>query len=57
MFVYYHFDSRFDGGLFSKFAGIEVIRRIIGLAQLPLDLTLKERLDLLDEAYEWVVKG
>jgi 5-methylthioribose kinase len=57
MFVYYHFDRQFDGSLFTKFAGIEVIRRILGLAQLPLDLTLKERLDLLDQAYEWVING
>ncbi len=57
LFVYYHFDSKFDGGLFSKFAGMEVIRRLIGLAQLPLELTLKERLDLLDQAYEWVLNG
>lgn len=57
MFVYYHFDKRFDGTLFSKFAGIEIIRRIIGLAQLPLDLSLGERLSLLDEAYELVTNG
>lgn len=57
MFVYYHFDERFDGALFSKFAGMEIIRRIIGLAQLPLDLDLKERLQLLDEAYELVTNG
>ncbi|MDP6909125.1 MAG: phosphotransferase, partial [Flavobacteriales bacterium] len=57
LFVYYHFDTKFDGTLFSKFAGMEIIRRIIGLAQLPLDLDLKERLDLLDEAYELVVNG
>lgn len=57
IFVYYHFDEHFDGSLFTKFAGMEVIRRIIGLAQLPLELNLKERLSLLDEAYEWVVSG
>lgn len=57
MFVYYHFDSKFDGSLFSKFAGMEIIRRLIGLAQLPLELNLKERLDLLDEAYELVLNG
>lgn len=57
MFVYYHFDERFDGSLFSRFAGMEIIRRIIGLAQLPLELSLNERLDLLDEAYELVVNG
>lgn len=57
MFVYYHFDDRFDGSLFSKFAGMEIIRRLIGLAQLPLELSLKERLELLDEAHELVVNG
>ncbi|TNF25969.1 MAG: aminoglycoside phosphotransferase [Bacteroidetes bacterium] len=57
LFVYYHFDSRFDGSLFSKFSGMEMIRRLIGLAQLPLELDLKERLSLLEEAYELVVSG
>lgn len=57
LFVYYHFDNKFDGSLFSKFAGMEIIRRIIGLAQLPLDLSLGERLSLLDEAYELVLNG
>lgn len=55
LFVYYHFDDKFDGTLFSKFAGVEMIRRIIGLAQLPLELNLGERLSLLDEAYELVM--
>lgn len=57
LFVYYHFDSWFDGSLFSKFAGMEIIRRLLGLAQLPLELDLKERLVLLDEAYELVING
>ena len=57
MFVYYHFDSHFDGSLFSRFAGMEMIRRLIGLAQLPLELSLQERVSLLDEAYELVLNG
>lgn len=57
LFVYYHFDSQFDGSLFTKFAGMEMIRRLIGLAQLPLDLDLQERLDMLDEAYDLVIHG
>lgn len=57
LFVYYHFDSRFDGSLFSKFSGMEMIRRLIGLAQLPLELELNERLELLEEAYELVING
>ncbi len=57
LFIYYHFDRFFDGSLFTRFAGMEVIRRIIGVAQLPLDLTLTERLDLLEEARTWVLRG
>ncbi len=57
LFVYYHFDSKFDGSLFSKFAGMEMMRRMLGLAQLPLELDLNERLTLLDEAYELILHG
>lgn len=57
LFIYYHFDKYFDGSMFTKFAGMEIIRRLIGVAQLPLDLTLQERLDMLDEARHWVLKG
>ncbi|MCF8276547.1 MAG: phosphotransferase [Flavobacteriales bacterium] len=57
LFVYYHFDGRFDGTLLTKFAGMEMMRRLIGLAQLPLELDLKERLEMLDEAYENVMNG
>ncbi|GAB3173039.1 phosphotransferase [Telluribacter humicola] len=37
----------FDPSLFHGFCGAEVIRRLIGLAQLPLDLTLDEKAELL----------
>ncbi len=33
----------FDHALFAGFCGAEILRRIIGLAQLPLDLTLEEK--------------
>lgn len=57
LFIYYHFDRYFDGSMFTRFAGMEVIRRLIGVAQLPLDLTLTERLDLLEEARSWLLRG
>lgn len=57
LFIYYHFDKRFDGSLFTRFAGMEVIRRLIGVAQLPLDHTLDERLELLEVARNWVLEG
>ncbi len=40
----------FNEQLFRQFIGIEIIRRLIGLAQLPLDLDLKEKEDLLAKA-------
>lgn len=41
-----------DRSLTEKFAAAEVIRRIIGLAQLPLDINLEKRIELLDNARE-----
>lgn len=40
----------FDEKLFGQFIGIEIMRRIIGLAQLPLTLSLEKRVTLLKEA-------
>ncbi len=40
-------DRSFDHNLFAGFCGAEILRRIIGLAQLPLDLTLEEEHNLL----------
>ncbi|MEO0733856.1 MAG: phosphotransferase, partial [Bacteroidota bacterium] len=40
----------FDAGLVRRFAYVEIIRRLIGIAQLPLSLTLEERKGLLEQA-------
>lgn len=40
----------FDTGLIDRFTGVEILRRIMGLAQLPLDLSLAERKTLMQEA-------
>jgi 5-methylthioribose kinase len=40
----------FDDALAQQLRGIEVIRRLIGLAQLPLDLNLEERCEWLAKA-------
>lgn len=45
----------FSEKLTNQFIGMELIRRIIGLAQLPLELTLDEKKNLLQEAKELVV--
>lgn len=48
-------DRSFDYDLLAGFCGAEIIRRIVGLAQLPLDLTLEEKDDLLTWAVASVV--
>lgn len=40
----------FNEKLFGQFTGIEIMRRIIGLAQLPLTLSLEKRILLLNKA-------
>ena len=40
----------FDAGLARRFCFVEIIRRLIGIAQLPLSLTLDERKHLLERA-------
>ena len=46
--------KEFDFGDFSGFTGVEVMRRLIGLAQLPLELTLEEKDRLLEKASQWM---
>lgn len=52
----YHSGTHFNWKLCYQFAGIEIMRRIIGLAQLPLHLTLEEKESLLKEAHSYIVK-
>ena len=47
---FYRKPADFNNSLFEKFIGIEMMRRIIGLAQLPLDLSLTEKEELLKKA-------
>lgn len=43
----YSLPAHFNHSLFAGFCGAEILRRIIGLAQLPLDLSLAEKAELL----------
>ncbi len=51
----YQADRNFNWDLCHQFTGIEIMRRIIGLAQLPLDLSLNEKEHLLQEAYNFIL--
>ncbi|NND31266.1 MAG: phosphotransferase [Saprospiraceae bacterium] len=48
--------ANFDTALFSAFAGIEIMRRLIGIAQLPLELSIADKINLMAKATEWIEK-
>ncbi len=43
-------NNTFDTGLMCAFAGVEIMRRLLGVAQLPLSLSLLEKTTLLQDA-------
>ncbi len=43
--------TEFDESLRQRFTGVEIMRRLIGLAQLPLSLSIATKRSLLEEAY------
>ena len=47
----YETTAGFDEHLQKQFAGVEIMRRLIGLAQLPLSLSLEQKDELLRRAY------
>lgn len=46
--------SNLDMAFLAKYTGVEILRRLIGLAQLPLKLELNEKLQLADEAAKMI---
>ena len=45
----------FKESLFAQFVGIEVLRRLIGIAQLPLSLDLASKKQLMERAAGWIL--
>lgn len=52
----YHQPAGFDLQLLHKLTGVEIMRRVIGLAQLPLAADLARKEILLQQAYEMIAK-
>jgi 5-methylthioribose kinase len=49
--------SELNNANLNGFIGVEIMRRIIGLAQLPLKMDLKEKNDLMQLAYRLILKS
>lgn len=50
-----NYPQKIDSKLLNQVAGIEIMRRLIGLAQLSISLTIKEKEELLKTAYSLVM--
>ena len=52
----YERPTGFDEQLLDQFTGIEILRRLIGIAQLPLALSFEEKQDLVQEAISLITR-
>ena len=57
LFDAYEGDGRLDRDLVARFAGVEMMRRLIGVVQLPLDATLAQKRDWLERSRQMVCAG
>ncbi|MEM1325030.1 MAG: phosphotransferase [Bacteroidota bacterium] len=55
MTIYNHYEQRFDAYLVHAYAGIEMMRRLIGIAQLPLTYSIPEKQKLMQHAHDLIV--
>ena len=53
----YQFPKGFDSALLAGFAGTEILRRLIGIAQLPLSLNLEQKKALMRKAAQWILSS
>ena len=53
----YNHQSEVDLPKVAGFAGTEILRRMIGVAQLPLTISLAEKIDLMRVAANWIQSG
>ncbi len=49
------YDGKADEKLVAQVAGIEIMRRLIGLAQLPMERTIEEKKSLLKKGYKMIM--
>ena len=53
----YHRPSYFDEEMMRGFAGTEILRRILGVAQLPLAMSLDQKQDLMERGRSLIIEG
>jgi len=54
---YYYSPTELNSSILNQFTGVEIMRRLIGLAQLPLKMKLEDKNQLMQLAYNLIVKS
>ncbi|MEM9717864.1 MAG: phosphotransferase [Bacteroidota bacterium] len=49
--------GQLNARLLAGFAGTEILRRLIGIAQLPLEMEIDEKKELMQVAANWILEG
>lgn len=50
-----NYNKPFDAKLTNQYRGVELLRRLIGIAQIPLELSLEKKKELMDKARKFIL--
>jgi 5-methylthioribose kinase len=53
----YRRTSDFDDNKFAGFLGTEILRRLLGLAQVPVEMSLDQKTQLIKQSINWIKRG
>lgn len=56
-FVIDNYSCKLNEKLFYGFAGVEIMRRLLGVAQLPLEMSVAKKTSLLEEANDLIIQS
>lgn len=53
----FHKTSDFDDSKFAGYLGTEILRRLLGLAQVPVEMDLGQKAQLIEQSINWIKTG
>ncbi len=53
----FHKTSDFDDNMFAGYLGTEILRRLLGLAQIPVEMDLRQKAQLIEQSINWIKTG
>jgi len=53
----FHKTGDFDDNKFAGYLGMEILRRLLGLAQVPVEMDLGQKAQLIEQSINWIKTG